>query len=142
MGGRRTVDVSPSLYRYHASVLVVPISTVPKPEEVNNLDTNVAPSATNLQLPVLFCFPVTFCAVADGSRSALSGAGSGRALCWGCSQVPLTVKFFLTLSFLSLFLASLFSLQHKMIRETLSKQERLSFIRKSELCPPPSCIHT
>jgi len=48
MGRRRTVDVGPSFYPYHVSVLVVTISTVPKPNEVNNLDTDVAPSATNL----------------------------------------------------------------------------------------------
>jgi hypothetical protein len=48
MEGRRTVDVGRSLYPYHASVLVVTTSTVPKLNEVNNLDTDVAPSATNL----------------------------------------------------------------------------------------------
>jgi hypothetical protein len=48
MGGRRTVDVGRSFYPYHASVFVVTTSTVPKANEVNNLDTDVAPSATNL----------------------------------------------------------------------------------------------
>jgi len=45
---RRTVDVGLSFYPYHALVLVLTTSTVPKPNEVNDLDTDIAPSANNL----------------------------------------------------------------------------------------------
>jgi hypothetical protein len=76
-------------------------------------------------------------ATADDNGRVLSRAA---ALCWGCSQVSLTVKFFLILSFGSLPCLSLFGRLHKMIRETLSKQERQSFISKSELYSPLSTL--
>jgi hypothetical protein len=48
MERRRSVDVGRSFYPHHASGLVVTTSTVPKPNEVNDLDTDIAPSANNL----------------------------------------------------------------------------------------------